>query len=183
MIPRAAPCSRTSPRNGTPGHRVNTNPNPKVRKSGAVGKAVLVSMVLAGPIRAARGTRGLRRRNGEFSSEVFYFGVVKAGLSTEVRFCAILAVFLLFCYLLSPRTPEYSEKQRSLSSWIRGMRSSRCWVLGGNFGGNQHADEAKNGVGSDAILRTTDITAFFCFLFILVEVPHARMRKVSGLCF
>ena len=65
------------------------------------------------------------------------------------------------------------------------MRSSRCWVLGGDFGGNQHADEAKNGVGSDAILRTTDITAFFCFLFVLVEVPHARMRKVSGfrLCF
>ena len=55
-------------------------------------------MVLAGPIRAARGTRGLRRRNGEFASEVFYFDVVKAGLSTEVRFCAILAVFLLCCY-------------------------------------------------------------------------------------
>ena len=58
------------------------------------------------------------------------------------------------------------------------MRSSRCWVLGGNFGGNQHADEAKNGVGSNAILRTTNITAFFCFLFVLVEVPHARMRKL-----
>ena len=79
-----------------------TNPNPEVRKSGAVGKAVLVSMVLAGPIRAARGTRGLRRRNGEFASEVFYFDVVKAGLSTEVRFCAILAVFLLCCYHQEP---------------------------------------------------------------------------------
>ena len=56
------------------------------------------------------------RRNGEFASEVFYFGVVKAGLSTKVRFCAILAVFLLFC-LLSPRTPD-SERQRGLSSWI-----------------------------------------------------------------
>ena len=65
------------------------------------------------------------------------------------------------------------------------MRSSRCWVLGGNFGGNQHANEAKNGVGSNAILRMSDITAFFCFLFVLVEVPHARMREVIGfrLCF
>ena len=79
-----------------------TNPNPKVRKSGAVGKAVLVSMVLAGPIRVARETRGLRRRFGEFASEVFYFDVVKAGLSTEVRFCAILAVFLLCCYHQEP---------------------------------------------------------------------------------
>jgi hypothetical protein len=42
------------------------------------------------------------RRNGEFASEVFYFGVVKAGLSTKVRFCAILAVFLLFCYHREP---------------------------------------------------------------------------------
>ena len=65
------------------------------------------------------------------------------------------------------------------------MRSSRCWVLGGNCCGNQHADEAKNGVGSNAILRTTDITALFLFLFVLVEVPHARMREVIGfrLCF
>ena len=42
-------------------HRKNaksTNPNPKVRKSGAVGKAVLVSMVLAGSIRVARGDSG-----------------------------------------------------------------------------------------------------------------------------
>ena len=37
---------------------VCTNPNPKVRKSGAVGKAVLVSMVLAGSIRVARGDSG-----------------------------------------------------------------------------------------------------------------------------
>ena len=59
-------------------------------------------------------------------------------------------------------------------------------MLGGDFGGNQHSDEAKNGVRSNAILRTADITAFFWFLFVvLVEVPHARMRKVSGfrLCF
>jgi len=32
-----------------------TNPNPKVRKSGAVGKAVLVLMVFASSIRVARG--------------------------------------------------------------------------------------------------------------------------------
>ena len=55
------------------------------------------------------------RRNGEFASEVFYFGVVKAGLSTKVRFCAIWAVFLLFC-LLSPSTPDL-ERQRGPSSW------------------------------------------------------------------
>ena len=42
------------------------------------------------------------RRSGEFSSEVFYFGVVKAGLSTKVRFCVIVAVFLLFCYHREP---------------------------------------------------------------------------------
>ena len=45
----------------------NTNPNPQVRKSGAVAKAVLASMVLEeeGPIRAARGedSRDIRRGN------------------------------------------------------------------------------------------------------------------------
>ena len=45
----------------------STNPNPKVRKSGAVAKAVLVSMVLEeeGPIRAAQGegSRDTRRAN------------------------------------------------------------------------------------------------------------------------
>ena len=35
-----------------------TNPNPEVIKSSAVGKAVLVSMVLAGSIRVARGDSG-----------------------------------------------------------------------------------------------------------------------------
>ena len=41
-----------------PANSAHTNPNPKVRKSGAVGKAVLVSMVLAGSIRVARGDSG-----------------------------------------------------------------------------------------------------------------------------
>ena len=54
------------------------------------------------------------RRNGEFALEVFYFCVVKAGLSTKVRFCAILAVFLLCCY--HRETPD-SENQRGLRSW------------------------------------------------------------------
>ena len=46
---------------------VSTNPNPKVRKSGAVAKAVLASIVLEeeGPIRAARreDLRDIRRAN------------------------------------------------------------------------------------------------------------------------
>ena len=47
-----------------PGQMRRTNPNPNVRKSGAVGKAVLVSMVVfeEGSITAARG--GSRERRG-----------------------------------------------------------------------------------------------------------------------
>ena len=63
--------------------------------------------------------------------------------------------FLLCCYHQEPPI------RKSSVAWVRGICSYRCWVLGGNLGGNQHADEAKNGVGSNAILRTTDIAAFF----------------------
>ena len=54
------------------------------------------------------------RRNGEFAPEVFYFGVVKAGLSKKR---SVLRHFgCVFTVLLSPRTPDL-EKQRGLSSW------------------------------------------------------------------
>ena len=77
-----------------------TNPNPKVRKSGAVAKAVLASMVLEEecPIRAARGkedSSDIRRANHpakgpaphgsiKFSSvPVFGFYVTKIKITTE----------------------------------------------------------------------------------------------------
>ena len=85
-------------------------------------------------------TRGLRRTNGGFTSEVFYFDVVKSGLSTDDSITLRHFAFLLYYYHREPRV-------RKTSSAIRGMRSSRCWVLGGNCGGNQRADEAQHEAG------------------------------------
>ena len=65
------------------------------------------------------------RRNGEFASEVFYFGVVKAGLSTKVRFCAILAVFLLLSVITE--NPRFGK-----AAWPEFVECARlgvgCWV-------------------------------------------------------
>ena len=75
--PRAASLQRSTSQGAGTQHpihfscapaRCHTNSNPKVRKSGAVAKAVLASMVLEeeGPIRAARGeedSRDIRRAN------------------------------------------------------------------------------------------------------------------------
>ena len=104
--------------------------------------------------------------------------MVKAGLSTEVRFCAILAVFLLCCYHQEPPIRKAAKP-----GFVECARLGvGCWV--GILVETSMPTKPKTEL-ADAILRTTDITAFFCFLFVLVEVPHARMRKVSGfrLCF
>ena len=55
----------------------------------------------------------------------------------------------------------------SESSEICGMRSSRCWMLGGACGEKQRADEAKN--ENELIGNLVDI-----FMLVLVEVPHTR---------
>ena len=119
-----------------------------------------------GPIGVARGdSRDIRR-----IKERALLRRIPALLCT-LRFChtheEILRLFLCVFKLLSPpRTHRFVPG--SESSEIRGIRSSRCWVLGGKCGKKQRADEAKN--KNELKRHFEDI-----FLLVLVEVPHTRI--------
>ena len=72
---------------GTCGGSSATNPNPKVRKSGAVAKAVLASMVLEeGSIRAARGdSRDIRRIKETSAARDAGFAVYSSFLPCTIK--------------------------------------------------------------------------------------------------
>ena len=64
------------------------------------------------------------RRNGEFASEVFYFGVVKAGLSKKFGFAPFWLCF--YCSVIT-ENPRFGK-----AAWPEFVECARlgvgCWV-------------------------------------------------------
>ena len=95
-----------------------------------------------GSIRVARGdSRDIRRiKETSAAARDAGFAVYSSFLPyTRRNFASFFCVFYYYHHREPQRFVPGSE-----SSEIRGMRSSRCWVLGGKCGKKQRADEAEN---------------------------------------